>query len=581
MNFLGLNISRAERLPPKQVIDTSAIPAAISTSDPSQRMIPAVPSEYYQMLPKLTPLQIRMLLLSGMSGNFSWMYDLVSIMQDTWPRLLKNLHEVSDACRNTKFDARPYTETGEKPTDSAEEKADFVNRCLKSFEPIPGGDERNFSGTVYDMSKAIVMPRLQEIIWKQNDKGEWQPRATAWVHSRRLGLLPSGRIGIQPVLDQDISYATTQNRAPVDLPPNKFIYSIYPTRDGALTMSGLLRPLAWWWGSMMYGRDWLLIYAQLFGQPFRWATYKTGMPERDQVALGKMMSDWGSAGYGIFQDGVLINTVDSKGVAQDNPQRFLVEHADEYADLLIKGETLTDRTQGNQGQMRGNSQVGHKVRNQRIEGMCSWLADDLTDQLVRPIMVLNYGNTDEMPRIVADFNEPTTGLEQAQMAQIWLNIYDMEATDAAELSGLPLVKKADPILPVGQGAFGKGGKGNGNGNGKGDNANLQAVLRAIASGNGENATDKLSRETLQQFAEGLASANLPLIKRLKALDAIHDDAEWLIELRHLLLDFPDLARECLAHTKPAAEALSNGMAASMVNGLATRHEAAGVATKRF
>lgn len=481
MNILGLSVTRGKVAPVKPTDSNAPVVPADRTPNigfiPGQgsdvtpnRIVPTVPSEYYQILPKLTPVQIRMLLLSGMQGNFSWWYDLTSIMQDSWPRLLKDLHEVRDACRNTKFIARAYCEHGDEPTDSAQEKADFINKAIKSFEPIPGGDERNFSGTVYNMAGAIIAPQVQEIIWKRGDKGEWLPRATAWVHSRRLGLRQDGRIGIQPVIDNDITYNTTQNRAPVELPPNKFIYSIYPTRDGSMTMSGLLRPLAWWWGAMMYGRDWALIYAQLFGQPFRWATYRQGLPEADRLQLDNMLANMGSSGYGSFLEGTTVNFTKADGLGQDNPQRWLIDHADEYADLLIKGETLTDRSQANAGQMRGNSSVGAKVRSARIEGMCSWLADDLTDQLVRPMMLLNYGNTDEMPRIVADYSEPQTGLELAQTAQIWLASYDMDAHEAAELSGLPLVKKQQPIQPTGPLV-----RPNGNGKDK----TLEAMLRAM------------------------------------------------------------------------------------------------------
>ena len=521
------------------------------------------------MLPKIDPMQIRMLMLSGMQGNFSWFYDLVSIMQDSWPRLLKNLHEVRDACRNTKFVARPYAEEGEEPTDSAHEKALFVNRALRSFEPIPGGDERNFSGTVYDMAGAIVMPRLQEIIWRRGDNAEWLPRATAWVHSRRLGLITegpdAGRLGIQPVIDRDISYATTQNVAPQPLPKNKFIYSIYPTRDGAMTMSGLLRPLAWWWGSMMYGRDWALIFAQKFGTPFLWATYK-GVSEADRVKLNSLLSAWASAGYGAFQEGVELNAIETKGLGQDNPQRWLIEHADEYCDLLIKGESITDKATSNPGQMRGNSQVSHKVRNQRIEGMCSWLADDLTDQLAGPIMDLNFGNRKEMPPIVADFSEPQTGLELAQTAQIWLGMYDMDAHEAADLSGLPLLKKSEPVMPVG--ALGGLVKPNGNGkngNGNGKDEALKAVLRAVATQ--ATAQEKIHRATVTAFVAAMAKANAPLMQRFQQLETITDDGEWIKALRGVMLDFPDLAKRCLDETQPAADVLAHGMKETFRQGI--------------
>ena len=377
--------------------------------------------------------------------------------------------------------------------------------------------------------------------------------------------MQNGRIGIQPVIDQDISYTSlTQNQAPEELPPNKFIYSIYPTRDGALTMSGLLRPLAWWWGSMMYGRDWVLIYAQKFGSPFLKAQYGAGVSEADKARLDSMLADWANAGRATLPSGVTLDGLEFKGMSQDNPQRWLIEHADEYADLLIKGESLSDKSTSNPGQMRGNSKVSHKVRNQRIEGMCSWLAGDLTDQLVRPIMTLNYGNTDEMPHIVADFSEPQTGLELAQTVQIWLTSYDMDAHEAAEISGLPLIDKPEPILPTG--AFVKPNGSNGNGNGKKPaDDTVQAMLRAATAS--PTHAEKVARATVQDFAAKLAKANAPLTRRLQQLETIKDDGEWKAALRAVMLDFPELAKQCLKATKPAADVLAGGMAQSMIDGL--------------
>ena len=392
--------------------------------------------------------------------------------------------------------------------------------------------------------------------------------------------MQNGRLGIQPVIDQDISYTSlSQNKAPQDLPANKFIYSIYPTRDGAMTMSGLLRPLAWWWGGMMYGRDWLLVHAQLFGQPFRWATYRAGLPELDKAQLDAMMANWGSSGYGIFQDGTTVNTVKGEGVGQENPQRFLIDHFDEYCDLLIKGESLSDKSRSNPGQMRGNSVTSHKVRNQRIEGMCSWLAGDLTDQLIRPIMLLNYGSTDEIPRMVADFSEPQTGLELAQTASIWLTSYDMNAHEAAEISGLPLIKKEAPAALASVNGNGFVNPNGSNGNGKPADDTVQAMLRAVAAS--PTHAEKVQRATVQAFTAKLAQANAPLTRRLQQLETIKDDGEWKAALRAVMLDFPELAKQCLKATKPAADVLAVSMGESMKLGLQRKGESVGAQGKRF
>jgi hypothetical protein len=201
--------------------------------------------------------------------------------------------------------------------------------------------------------------------------------------------------------------------------------------------------------------------------------------------------------------------------------------------------------------------------------MCTWLAADLTTQLVQPIIELNYGSTDEMPQIVPDSSVPLSQLEQAQTAQIWLQFFAMQPHDATEISGLPLQEKAQPtgMTVVKNGGNGNG-KTNGDGNGNGNREqSLQAMLRAIESRDA-GANETLSRVVTQQYAERMTAANQPLLNRLKTLDAIHDDNQWMMELRVILAEFPTLAQKCLAGLQPAANTLAQGMSAALVNGMA-------------
>ncbi len=86
--------------------------------------------------------------------------------------------------------------------------------------------------------------------------------------------------------------------------------------------------------------------------PFRWATYRK---ESSQVrtALGQMMQNIGASGWGVFPEGTKLELHESGANAKDLPQSYVISEADKACDLVIRGETASSGTDGNQG--LGNS----------------------------------------------------------------------------------------------------------------------------------------------------------------------------------------------------------------------------------
>jgi len=499
MKLFGLNITRAAK------------------SDSSRRGSPA-PAETYQLMPKLSLLQIRSLVSCWAQGDLGSAYDLMSVMIDTWPVLAKNQHEVRDAVRMTKFVARPFAPEGEEPTKSALQKASFVNACLKSFSPVPGTDERGWIDTLYQAANGINMPTVLEVLWERS-AGDWHPRATAWVAPRQTGFDRAGRLGF------------TADRPPIAgpigvVPPkdsDAFLVFLYDTRSGPATMTGLLRPLTWWWGGMMYGRDWLMRYAEMFGLPFRKAIVDPSLPATELAKIDAMLAALGSAGYVRVPPGSELEFVEAKGVSTDNPQRFMLEHGDRYCNLLYLGQTLTSTTPEAGGGTRAQGEVHAGIRRERIDGLCAWIAENLTLQLVRAIIKRNWGTVDECPILVPDYSESIAPKEQAEIIEIYDRAgWELDEQSIAEISSLPLKKKAAAaeFPPLGL-ARGK-----------------QALVRATG---------------LASLAAALRADQEPLRRRLeKALAQAHpDDARQ--ELRELLADLPQLIRRANADPDTARE----------------------------
>jgi phage gp29-like protein len=77
----------------------------------------------------------------------------------------------------------------------------------------------------------------------------------------------------------------------VPLPPGKFIVGISKGRTGHPLNTALVRVLAYWWAAMNFSSEWFLNYAQIFGQPMRWATYDPNLSTADQAKLEDMLEN--------------------------------------------------------------------------------------------------------------------------------------------------------------------------------------------------------------------------------------------------------------------------------------------------
>lgn len=436
-------------LPPK-VKTRNAVIRAPSHEQPnmarglSDRSIEPTVGEWVQILPKIPPEQIRAWMLSSSQGNFYSGYSLFSVMEETWPRLRKNLHEIREAVSRVKYKVTPFAVEGEEPTDEAVEKAHEFKKALRCFDPAPASDERDFEGTVYDVTNALVMGvAAQEILW-QNVDGMWCPRATAFVFPPRIGFTQDRQLGVNGILEQSDYWTGATAQA---LDPDKFLVGQYQTRSGPCTTFGLLRPLAWWWGAGQYGRDWLMKYAQIFGQPIRWATYDRKASPATIAKVEALLRDMGAAAYAAFPEGTLLQLMKANETTSSNPQIVLMEMADKFADLTILGQTLTSDVRDSGSRALGD--VHADTKNERVLGLAQWCANNPLEQLARAWARLNYGSIDECPIVTADTTVPETPMQVARRMSIILSSgIPLPKTWTYEQLGVPVPEDGEDTISV-------------------------------------------------------------------------------------------------------------------------------------
>lgn len=349
-------------------------------------LLPAVRERW--MLPyaaSMTPSRIEMILRSALTtespANEQALYDL---MEATWPRLLKNRMEVTDAVVSLDWQIMDAPD-GENTLGAKS----LVERTKNGMSGNPIEDGQGWRATMESLMSAWFRGiAIAEVDWEYRSggtrfPGAWLPKQTRDVSPRHFGWKSDGRLMLYP---------GGQPEQAIDFPPHKFLIAIRKAGKGHPSGTALLRALAWWWCAANFSAEWLLNFAQIFGQPFRWATYDAGQ-EGVKAELATMMEEMGSAAWGIGPDGTKIEWHESSKSGADNPQAHMLDRADQACDLLVLGQTLTS-TQGNKGSQALGT-VHQSIRSDIIDSAALWLAEIFNEQLIPSIAAVNFGEVTE------------------------------------------------------------------------------------------------------------------------------------------------------------------------------------------
>ena len=355
---------------------------------------------------RMTPDQVRWVLEMAVGGNIQEQWALFDLMEETWPRLSKNLNELRRAASTVTYTVQPYAARGEKPTDSARERADSVEAALRNWRPRPGTFELSFEDSLYNALDAFGKGlSVLEVTWQSADEG-LLPRCAHLLHPRSYGWNPDGNeLGL---IDAAGGRSTWQA-----FPEGQFWVGIWHSRSGAPGQTALLRSLAPYWVGVTFGWEWLLNNAQIFGVPLRWATYDPNRPELVDT-LSAMLANLGSAGWAAFPQGTTMEFKEAVQRAADNPQVFIQELANKYCDQLILGQEASSESKP-AGLGSGASELHGAVRADRLQDAARWCADLLNYQLVPAILRWNWGDENEPPTIVpetAGETDPTAKIER-------------------------------------------------------------------------------------------------------------------------------------------------------------------------
>lgn len=396
-----------------------------------------------------TPQRCEQIFRQALAGDLQSQWEMFDLMEATWPELSTCLGQLKDSVVDQGFRVQPYCRKGEKPTATALARAALVQECIEGMRPNPARDENDLEDTIRDLLDARAKGiSILEVDWEYREQadlgGMVAPRCTRWVHPLWYGYPHgpgSGQLMLRPGIgngdpkkqwfpgDTSVGYgyAWGSNSDWQDFPDGKFIIGVAKNKTGHPLGGAMLHVLAFWWAASNMCAEWFFNFAQVFGQPFRWATYDPNMTPTDQMKLQAVLTNMGASAWGMFPEGTNFELKDTASKAGDNPNFALIEMANKVCRLLILRQTLT--ADAGPAGSKALGEVHERVLG-GVEEVCGKWACKTMAQLVRAICVLNYGDLMECPAIVNGMDEEASPAELGDLL-VKANQAGLELTDEA------------------------------------------------------------------------------------------------------------------------------------------------------
>ena len=545
-----------------------------------------------------TPERVEYILRGALNGILRDQHELFNLMEETSPRINKNLNQRKRAVVAHLRRFEDWTEEDLPATDEAKRRTKLVSAALRSMKPKADENENGLDETIYDIldstGKGIA---LIEVDWETRKAGSLgmiaAPRATRWVHPRFYGYaMNADWLGLNTnEIESAAAGNTTEETPPPRLslkpvngvyarvPENKFLVCIRKSKSGSPISGGLLRQLAFWWCASQFTQSWVLNFAQIFGLPIRWATYDPNMPGLMEKVCA-MLDNMGTAAWGAFPAGTQLELKEPPKSSSENPQFVLLNLADKQYDLLILGQSGTTQISG-PGDKSGGSHAANKVlqgvEEQIVRSDADFVCNIINHQLIPAICLFNFGDTEMPPALCLDpmVEEDLAGLVENYNVATTSGVLTPNPDDEAFIR-----KKL--LLPQMSDAVVKNWKATGDVRAKpatmptaepsdtdvSINGQARGAVCAHAKAPSDAAIVDRALENLTgvqaKWLGGVAPYFLNLVARAKSEHVT--DAEFIAALAKAQKEIPELFHR-IDH-QALATAIENAMSAAAVNGVA-------------
>ena len=334
----------------------------------------------------LTPVRLAEIFKEADAGDILRQAELFEEMEEKDPHLFSQLQTRKNAVTGLDFEIIPFDSDDERDKEIAE----FVEAQINGIEGL--------EDIMLDLLDAVGKGfAVSEIMWSY-EGGRGVGGDIRSRHQKRF------------FWDDEDAFKVRTDEAPegIELPKNKFILHRYKARSGHPSRAGVLRVVAWMYLFKNYTlKDWVA-FCEVYGMPLRLGKYQPGASEDDKRALMQALAQIGSDAAGIFPDGTTIEFVNTEKASSTDLYERLARYCDEQISKAILGQTLTSDSGGGS---YAQSKTHNDVRHDLTVADCKALAATLRRDLIRPLVLFNYGDDTRVPYIRFDAEE-SEDLEQ-------------------------------------------------------------------------------------------------------------------------------------------------------------------------
>ena len=364
-----------------------ARPPALHRPDTREVAVAQVTDKYSEYPSNgLTPIRLAEIFKEADAGDILRQAELFEEMEEKDPHLFSQIQTRKNAVTGLDFEIIPFDPDDERDKEIAE----FIEAQINGIEGL--------EDIMLDLMDAVGKGfAVSEIMWRY-DGGRVVVGDIRSRHQKRF------------FWDAEDAFKVRTDEVPegMELPGNKFILHRYKARSGHPSRAGVLRVVAWVYLFKNYTlKDWVA-FCEVYGMPLRLGKYQPGASEDDKRALMQALAQIGADAAGIFPDGTTIEFINTEKASSTDLYERLARYCDEQISKAILGQTLTSDSGGGS---YAQSKTHNDVRHDLTVADCKALAATLRRDLIRPLVLFNFGDDTRIPYIRFDAEE-SEDLEQ-------------------------------------------------------------------------------------------------------------------------------------------------------------------------
>lgn len=339
----------------------------------------------------LTPVKLAEIFREADAGDVLRQMELFEELEEKDPHLFSQLQTRKNAVTGLDFEIVPFDSDDERDKEIAE----FVEAQLGSIESM--------EDVMTDLLDAIGKGfAVSEIMWGY-DEGHVVVNDIRSRHQKRF---------FWDSIDDSFKVRTQAEPGGILLPDSKFIVHRYKARSGHPSRAGILRVVSWMYLFKNYDvKDWVA-FAEVYGMPLRLGKYQPGASEDDKIALMQALVQIGTDAAGIIPDGTSIEFITTEKTSSTDLYEKLARYCDEQISKAVLGQTLTSDSGGGS---YAQSKTHNEVRHDLTVADCKSLAATLRRDLIRPLVIFNFGEDKRIPFIRFDAEEAGDLKETAEI----------------------------------------------------------------------------------------------------------------------------------------------------------------------